>query len=229
MLLAAKLLHVPQSEFQKSFEIAIQLGAILAALTLYWRSLLCNRAILARVVVAFLPTAVIGFFLHNFVKTVLLDDSSVVLWSLFLGGIALIAFEGWHRERRGAVESLGEISYPTAFVIGLCQSVAIIPGVSRSAATIVGGLMMGLKRRTIVDFSFLLAIPTMSAATGWDLLKTGAQFSASEFGLLALGFGMSFVVALLAITWLLQFIRQHSFAVFGWYRIVVAMAFWLFA
>jgi undecaprenyl-diphosphatase len=143
-----------------------------------------------------------------------------------IGGIFLILFELWHREKDGASEELSDISYSKSFMIGLCQAVAMIPGVSRSAATIIGGLILGIKRKTIVEFSFLLAVPTMAAATGLDLMKSGAHFSMEEFYLLLVGFVSSFIVALLSIKWLTHFIKYHTFISFGIYRILTFLFFW---
>ncbi len=231
LLLASRVLGLPQTDVQTSFEIVIQLGAILAAVALYGRTLLRSRVVLQRVVVAFIPTAVIGLIAHKLVKDVLLPSPTLVLWTLLVGGVVLIVFEYWHRESPSAEEDLERITYGQALIIGLCQSVAIVPGVSRAAATIVGGLLLGMKRRSIVDFSFLLAIPTMAAASALDLLKTAGEFSRSDAAALAVGFAVSFVVALLVIRWLLRFIRGHSFVAFGVERIVVALAFfwWMLA
>ncbi|HRZ30549.1 MAG TPA: undecaprenyl-diphosphate phosphatase, partial [Candidatus Paceibacterota bacterium] len=157
-----------------------------------------------------------------------------VVASLFLGGIILIIFELWLSRQEGnqqlggltsKLDSLEKISYRQAVIIGLCQSMAIIPGVSRSAATIVGGLALGLKRETIVEFSFLLAVPTMLSATVLDLAKSSPNFTSNEFGLLLIGFVVSFLVALLAIKTFLAYIRNNNFIAFGIYRIIVAIVF----
>ncbi len=224
LILLSGLLHLPETDFLKSFEIAIQLGAILAAVVFYWKPLLTKADLLIKVIVAFMPTAVIGLVLHDFVKRFLLGDAAVVLWSLFVGGIVLIVFERWHGDR-GSIEDLRNVTLKQSLLIGLFQSIAIIPGISRSAATIIGGQLLGLKRRTIVDFSFMLAIPTMAAATGLDLLKSGSAFTPNEFVLLTIGFAASFITALAAIKWLLGFVRDHSLQGFGVYRIIVAIGF----
>jgi len=226
LILTSHLLHLKQTDFQKSFEIAIQLGAILSVLVLYWRNLLVNFEILKRVITAFIPTAILGFIFYKVIKRVLLGSNTVVLYSLLIGGIFLILFELWHREKESASEELSDISYLKSFMIGLCQAVAMIPGVSRSAATIIGGLMLGIKRKTIVEFSFLLSVPTMVAATGFDLMKSGGQFSLEEFNLLFIGFISSFIVALLSIKWLIHFIKNHTFISFGIYRILIFLLFW---
>jgi undecaprenyl-diphosphatase len=227
LILFSELFKIPQTEFVKSFEIVIQLGAILSVVVLYWRKLLLNKKIFWRVVVAFLPTAVLGLIFYKLIKTYLLGNAVVVLLSLFIGGIGLILFEKWYQKkpRENQGKTLEEISFKDSLFIGLFQSVAMIPGVSRAAATIVGGLFLGIKRRTIVEFSFLLAVPTMAAATGLDLLKSAAVFSAQEFVLLAAGFFVSFVVAIFAIKFLLSFIEKNTFVSFGWYRIIVSIIF----
>jgi undecaprenyl-diphosphatase len=227
LMLTARYLGIAQTEFVKSFEIAIQSGAILAVVALYWKTLLGSFNIWKKLLAAFLPTAVIGALLYKIIKHFLLDSSAVVLWALFLGGIALIIFECFHREKENAAGALSEISYPQALLIGLFQSLAIVPGVSRAAATIVGGLLLGIKRKTIVEFSFLLAIPTMAAAMALDLLKSAYAFSSGQFSVLAIGFAVSFAVALVAIRFLLVFIKRHTFIPFGIYRILIAVVFWL--
>lgn len=226
LMLTARLFQVPQSEFIKSFEIAIQLGAILSVIVLYWGLLVRGREIWSRLLVAFLPAALIGAVMYKLIKKYLLANNEVVLWSLFIGGLCLIIFELFHREKDSAVSELAAISYPQALIIGLFQSVAMIPGVSRAAATIIGGLAVGLKRKTIVEFSFLLAIPTMLAATAWDLLKSAQVFHAEQFVSLSVGFIISFAVSIITIKFLLTFIKRHSFVSFGIYRIAVALVFW---
>ena len=224
LILAGELLHIQDEAFQKSFDIIIQLGAILSVVVLYWRSFL-KIELLKKLIVAFIPTGIIGLALYKVVKIYLLGNETVVLWSLFIGGLALIAFELWHHEREGAGSHVSNITYKQAALIGLAQSVAIVPGVSRSAATIVGGLSLGLTRATIVDFSFLLAVPTMAAATLLDLMKNASSFSSDQVGVLSVGFITSFIVALFSIKFLLQFVRQHTFIPFGVYRVVVALLF----
>lgn len=235
MILVQHLLFIQNSDFVKSFEIIIQLGAILSVLVLFWKTL-WQWEMLKKLFVAFLPTAIIGLALYKIVKIYLLGNEAVVLWSLFLGGIVLIIFEIWYKRKMNKqtteevvveVNELEHITYRKAIALGFFQSVAIVPGVSRSAATIVGGLWLGLKRKTIVEFSFLLAIPTMLAATSLDLVKSYKTFSVDQFGVLAVGFIVSFIVALLAIKFLLRFIRRHDFISFGIYRIIVALLFWI--
>ncbi len=254
LILAGQLLNVGNSEFVKSFEIIIQLGAILAVVVLY-RKQLFNISVLKKVAVAFIPTGIIGLALYKLVKTYLLGNQAVVLWAMLLGGIALIVFELWYkRPAKNANDSINlsangganvsanagidakdeivndgiaAISYKQSFIVGLCQSVAIIPGVSRSAATIVGGLALGLSRKTIVEFSFLLAVPVMLAASGLDIIKNPDVFAAGNFMPLVVGFIVSFIVAALSIKFLLGFIKKYDFIPFGIYRIAAAIVFWL--
>ncbi len=228
LMLTARVMGLGQTEFLKSFEIAIQVGAILSVVMLYWQSLFVNREIAKRVIAAFLPTAVLGLVFYKIIKKYLLASTNVVLWSLFLGGIFLIIFEIIHRRREERIDELDSIPYPTALLIGVFQAVSMVPGVSRAAATIVGGLILGVKRRTIVEFSFLLAVPTMLAATCLDLYKNAGSFSVGQLGFLAVGFVVSFIAALAAVKFLLNFIKRHTFSAFGVYRIAIALLFWTF-
>lgn len=226
LILASAILGISQDEFVKTFEIAIQLGAILSVVVLYARSLLVDRDKMIKVIIAFIPTAVIGLLLYKMIKRYLLGNQMVVVIALIVGGILLIVFELLIRRRKDP----GSETIPPAkaAAIGVIQSLAMFPGVSRSAATIVGGLSLGISRVAIVEFSFLLAVPTMAAAVGLDLLKSGTHFSANQWSMLAIGFVVSFVVALLSIKFLLRFIQHHTFISFGIYRIVAGLLFWFF-
>ncbi len=229
LILASHLLGLDiNSDFIKSFEIVIQMGAIAAVMVLYWRSFL-SLSILLRLLCGFLPTAIIGFTLYPFLKQYLLGNSIIVVSSLAVGGLFLILFELFYPKiKEDREQKITNISYKQAFIIGLFQSIALIPGISRSAATIVGGLILGLQRVTIVEFSFLLAVPTMTAATGYDILKNYSIFSADTALLLILGFSTAFFVALLVITTLLKFIKKHTFIPFGIYRLILATLFFIF-
>jgi len=228
LILAAKLLGCPSTEFLKTFEVAIQLGAIAAVIVLYGKSLMLNVEILKRVAAAFFPTAVVGLLLYKLIKHILLGNVQVVVWSMFLGGIFLIIFDLLHREGDDSIKEITEIPYSKAVLIGIFQSLAMVPGVSRAAATIIGGLILGIQRKTIVEFSFLLAVPTMLAATALDLLRSSPHFSSPEWSALGIGFLSAFAVAIMSIKFLLHFIRNHNFVIFGIYRIAAALAFWVF-
>jgi undecaprenyl-diphosphatase len=230
LIIAGKLLGLPGGEFEKSFDIVIQLGAIAAVVVYYFRSFWGKKNIelWKKLIVAFIPTGILGLLLHGLIKQYLLGNSLVVITALFLGGIFIIWFERSRFGRREETEAAldpTKISYKQSLLIGLAQSLAMIPGISRSAATIIGGQALGLSRRAIVEFSFLLAVPTMLAATGYDLLKSYQEFSLADFGLLTTGFLAAFITAWLVIKWLLAYIQRHDFAAFGWYRVLAAIIF----
>jgi len=227
LILASHFLGIETSSFLKSFEINIQLGAILAVVLLYSRQLFVDRDILKKVCFAFIPTGIIGFVLYKVLKSFLLGSISVVLWSLFLGGVVLIIFEMRYKEKEHVIRSLSAISYRQAFLIGTIQSLSIIPGVSRAGATIVGGLLIGLDRKTIVEFSFLLAVPTMVMATGYDLFKNGYTFLPEDMKAFFVGFVVSFFIAAIVIKSFIRFVQRYNFIVFGVYRIFLALLFWL--
>ncbi|HEX2792727.1 MAG TPA: undecaprenyl-diphosphate phosphatase [Candidatus Paceibacterota bacterium] len=226
LILAGTLLGLPSSAFLSSFQIAIQLGAIGAVVLMYWRSFL-DFGLLKKLVIAFIPTGLVGLLVYPYVKGFLFGNTAVVVASLFLGGLAIIAFELLFKEKPESTPEAKDISIRQALIVGLFQSIAVIPGVSRSAATIIGGMLTGMRRIAIVEFSFLLAVPTMLAATGYDLLKTAHAFSGGDLGLIATGFIVSFLVALASMRFLLGIVRRYSFLPFGIYRIVLAALFFL--
>ncbi len=230
LVLASKALNIPQTEFLKSFEIIIQLGAIAAIALLYFKRLLTDRKTLTMVVIAFIPTGFLGVIFYSMIKNYLLGNELVTLLSLAIGGIMMIALEWYFKNHQDFLsKETQELSIPTALGIGLFQSISMIPGVSRAAATIFGGMIMGLKREAAVEFSFLLAIPTMLAASGLDLVKNYDTLLSSTYLLpLAIGFIGSFVVALFTVKWLLTFIKTHNFVPFGVYRIVFALLYFIF-
>jgi undecaprenyl-diphosphatase len=223
LILASALLKLKDSEFLKSFEIAIQLGAILSVVVLYARSLIKDRELVQKTIVAFIPTCIIGLLAYKLVKQYLLGNELIVVAALLVGGIVLILFELLQRRKP---EGSKQITYSQAIYIGLFQCISMIPGVSRSAATILGGLVIGIERKTIVEFSFLLAVPTMAAATALDMYKSASLFSSVQVELLLVGFVISFIVALFSIKFLLRYIQNHTFIAFGIYRILVALLFW---
>ncbi len=225
LLVANRLLGLEIDSFVKSFDIFIQLGAILAVVVLYVRRFIVERRTLIAVAAAFIPTAIIGLLLYPVVKSLLLDSLFLVAWALIIGGLCLILFERWHKKRSEGTQT---VSNKNAAAIGLFQALALIPGVSRAGATIIGGLALGISRKTIVEFSFLLAVPTMAAAVGLDLLKSDFTFSSNEWLLLAIGFVAAFLTALAAIRFFLSFIERRDFTLFGWYRIALGAAIIIF-
>ena len=224
LILASHVLKLTETEFLKSFEIIIQLGAILSVVVLYW-SKFWNWEVLKKLVVAVIPTGVIGLTVYKAIKGYLLGNVTVVLLALLIGGIALIVFERFQESSEKEVD-FSEITYKKAFLIGLFQAIAVIPGVSRSAATIVGGSLIGVTKRTIVEFSFMLAVPTMLAATGLELIKGRAALT-GNYHMLAVGFVVSFITAIVAIKSFLGYIKKHDFSAFGWYRIVLAVVYYV--
>lgn len=211
------------------FEVVIQLGAILAILVLYHKKffdiLLHIKSpsavrFVRNVLLAFLPAMVIGAVVHDALKTHFFNPVSVAI-ALILGGIAILAIERYKPAPR--IESTEAMGWKTALKIGFIQCIAMIPGVSRSGATIMGALMVGVERKAAAEFSFFLAIPTMFAAALYDIYKARHDLSADGLDLIAIGFMVSFVVALVVVKWLLKFVQQHSFAPFAYYRILLGV------
>ncbi len=225
MMIASHLMGLLPTQFLSTFEIAIQLGAIFAVAGMYWRVFLLDWEVVARIIVAFIPTAIIGFVLYKLVKAVLLAHVWIAVVALGVGGVILIIFETYNK-KIPSVHRLGEITFAQALLIGCVQSLAVVPGVSRSAATIIGGLCLGIERRTIVEFSFLLAVPTMLAATVLDILKMETAINSQEWGILAIGFVTSWAVAIVAVGWFVRFASRYNFTPFGVYRIVAALILW---
>jgi undecaprenyl-diphosphatase len=222
--LTRQFLNLPSNDFIKSFEIIIQLGAILAVIVLYWRKIFSNFQNYFRLLsIAFLPAAIIGLLAYQFIKDVLIGNNLVMALSLLIGGIIIYIIELLNKAPK-----LENISNQSAFKIGLFQCLAMIPGVSRAGATIMGGLTLGIKRETIVEFSFLLAIPTMLAATGLDLIKSDFSFSSNEWTLLAVGLVTAFASAIIVIKLFLAYIAKHNFIYFALYRIALGLTLLIF-
>ncbi len=226
LIIASKFLNIAQTDFVKSFEIAIQSGSILAVVFLYWKQILSDEKIFKNLIYAFIPTAAVGFILYKFIKGYLIGNLQVTLLMLILGGVAIILLEKYFKKTNQKL-SIQDLSPKQSAFIGLVQSVSVVPGVSRAAATIISGMGVGLKREEAARFSFMLAIPTMFAATGYDLLKSASSFNPSQFQILAFGFIVSFVSALLAVKWFISFIKRNTLAPFGIYRIVIGIPLYL--
>ena len=228
LILVSTLLGIKQTDFQKTFEVVIQLGSILAVVFLFHKRLFSDLELWKRIIVAFIPTGALGFLLYKFIKGYLFNPL-VVSVMLILGGVAFILAEYWLKKHPPRYSDEDQIPYWKAFAIGLFQSLAMVPGTSRSGATILGGLLLGLDRKTAAEFSFLLAVPTMLAATGYDLFKHHGEFNFSNWFLLAVGFISAFISAYVVVKWFLSFIKSHTFIPFGIYRIVVGILFLLLA
>ena len=231
LILASELLGY-DAERWKLFNIVIQLGAILAIVVLYWRTFwtvatgLIERRdgawrFVRNLALAFLPAAAIGFALHKQIEA-LLGNAVVVAVALIVGGVAILIVE--RLARRASVDGVAAIPPRTAVGIGLVQCLAMIPGVSRSGATIMGALAMGVERRTAAEFSFFLAVPTMLGATTLELVKNRGALSGAALDLIGVGFLVAFVVALVVVRAFVGFIGRHGFAPFAWYRIIAGTA-----
>jgi len=194
---------------------------------LYWRTLLSSRRLLLRVLIAFIPTGLIGFFAYPLVKGFLLGNLQIVIVSLALGGILMLALEDFFSQRKRQ-KKIKDLNLAQVFLIGVAQSLALVPGVSRAMVTIFAGLGVGLNRKSATEFSFLLAIPTMVGATGLDLVKVGFSFTSQEYLVLLVGFLGAFLAALLTVKALISFVKKHSFRLFAFYRIILAFVFWFF-
>ena len=223
MIIAEKLLAIPPTEFTKVFTVAIQLGAILAVVVLYWKKFFDfkNWQFYLKLITGVLPALVFGFLFSKKID-LLLESALTVAISLLLGGIILLFIEKLFKDP--SVHSEKEVGFKQATIIGFWQCIAMIPGVSRSAASIIGGMQQKLTRNAAAEFSFFLAVPTMLAATGYKLLKffkeTGG-FSEKEIQLLVIGNLVAFIVALLAIKLFIGFLKKYGFRIWGIYRIVV--------
>jgi undecaprenyl-diphosphatase len=214
----------------KVFTVAIQFGAILSVLVLYWRRFLQNFKFYLRLLVAFLPAAVFGLLLKKRIDA-LLENIVVVAVALIAGGVVFLLLDDYFQRRSQRKTEIDDIGWLQALKIGFFQVISMIPGVSRSAATIIGGLTQGLSPTTAAEFSFFLAVPTMFAATAkslWDYIDDGGTFSGTEISLLAVGNAVAFVVAFFAIRSFIAYLTKHGFRVFGYYRIVVGILLLIF-
>jgi undecaprenyl-diphosphatase len=221
MMIATALLGMKATPFVKLFTVAIQLGAILSVVVLYVKRFFKSVDFYIKLVVAFIPAAVFGLLLGDYIDAALENLMGVAI-ALFAGGVILLFVDSWFKNN--TLDDEKDISYPRALKIGLFQCLALWPGMSRSASTIIGGMTQGLTRKAAAEFSFFLAVPTMFAATAKKLLdfyKDGLVLNGEEINLLIFGNIVAFVVALLAIKSFIGFLSKHGFKTFGWYRIVV--------
>jgi len=224
LIIVAQFLHVPQNDFLKLFTIVIQLGAI-GAVIFYYHEKLMKISLLKKLFVAFIPSGVAGFLFYKHIKE-LLGESITVAVMLLVGGVIIIVVEIWYKKQKfeNNVRGAHELSYKDSFILGLCQVFSLIPGTSRSASVIVGGLLLKLERGAVTEFAFLLAVPTMLAATLYSLVKNRELLLVSgNVPKLLLGTTISFLVALAVIKWLLEYIKKNSFIPFGIYRIVLGI------
>ncbi len=226
MILASSVLNIPEDAFVKTFEISIQIGAIMAIVLLYTKRYLKEFSLYLKLGIAFIPTGIIGFLAYPYIKAYLFNPI-VVTVSLISGGIILILIDKKASGLEGKTIAIESISYKNAFLIGLFQSVSMIPGVSRAAATIIGGIFNGLDKKHAIEFSYLLAVPTMFVASGYDLYKTSIEFSGHEIFLIGLGIVVAFIIALIAVKVFVRFVENYGFKYFGYYRIIIGILFLL--
>lgn len=237
MLLVDEFVSLNFSEnFKEMFFVVIQLGAIIAVVVMFWNKMwpfqfkdksqpkvkMDTINMWLKVVVACIPSAVLGLLFDDLLEKYFGNAVTIAIM-LILYGVAFILIENWNKKRTPKVATLNEISYQTAFIIGLFQVLSMIPGTSRSGATIVGALLIGISRTAAAEFTFFLAVPTMVGASALKLFKFGLNFTGEEIFALVLGMVVAFVVSLLCIKWLMSFIKKHDFKVFGWYRIVLGI------
>ncbi len=225
IIIASKALNVPDNDFTKMFTVAIQLGAILAVVVLYWKKFFDfkNFNFYLKLFVGVIPAIVLGFLLGDQIDE-LLESTTTVAIALLLGGIILLFVDKMFKHPR--IHEEKEVTFLKSFFIGLWQCLAMVPGVSRSAASIIGGMQQQLSRSAAAEFSFFLAVPTMLAATGYKLLKhytTNGGFTGEEIKLLAVGNIVAFITALLAIKFFIGFLKKYGFRVWGYYRIIVGI------
>nr|WP_315221341.1 undecaprenyl-diphosphate phosphatase [uncultured Flavobacterium sp.] len=224
MIIASSFFGIAHEDFTKLFTIVIQLGAILSVVVLYFKRFFQTLDFYFKLLVAFIPAVVLGLLLSDFIDE-LLENPVTVAVSLLVGGIILLKVDEWFNNPN-TTESSQEISYLQAFKIGLFQCIAMIPGVSRSGASIVGGMSQKLSRTTAAEFSFFLAVPTMLGATAkkcYDYYKAGFELSQDQVNLLVIGNVVAFIVALLAIKTFIGFLTKNGFKVFGYYRIIAGI------
>lgn len=218
MIITEALLGMQPNDFSKAFIINIQFGAILSVIVLYWKKFFQSIHFYLKLLVAFIPAAVIGFIAGDIIDQ-LLESVLVVALMLVAGGIVLLFIDQWFRKT--AEDGQDDLSYIQAFKIGLFQCIAMIPGVSRSAATIIGGMTQKLNRKAAAEFSFFLAVPTMFAASAYKLMKNYQSITNETLPILIFGNVVAFLVAMAAIKFFITYLTRHGFRVFGWYRIAV--------
>ncbi len=220
MIIASSFMGISENPLTKNFEVVIQLGAILSVVVIYWHKFLASFRFYLKLAVAFLPAAIAGFILNDYIDC-LLSNIWVVIVSLFVGGIILIFVDTWFKHAEGTEEQ--DMTWFQAFKIGCFQCIAMVPGVSRSASTIIGGMVVGLNRKNAAEFSFFLAVPTMLGASAKKLMDSPKTIHADDALLLLLGTSVAFIVALFAIKSFISFLQRHGFKWFGYYRIALGV------
>ncbi|SFV59900.1 Undecaprenyl-diphosphatase [hydrothermal vent metagenome] len=219
MIVASKFMGIEESNLMKAYEVIIQFSAILAVAVIYRDKFhISHLELWKKLILAFLPLAIVGFLLKDYIK--MLFSVEVVAVMFIVGGVIFLIVEKFHKEKEDSIKNIDDITYKQAFIIGLAQILSLIPGTSRAGATIIGGLLVGLNREMSASFSFLLAIPVMSAVSGYDLLKHYQDFSNINILPFVIGFIVSFIVAYITIKLFLAFLHRFTFVIFGIYRII---------
>jgi undecaprenyl-diphosphatase len=219
LIVISQFLGLEQTNAHKTFEVAIQLGSILAVLFLFAKRLLVDKMLWVKIIIAFLPTAIFGFLFYKTIKSLFGAESVAIM--LIIGGFIFLIVEYFRRNHDDSKDkTINDLSIKEALTIGLFQSLSMVPGTSRSGATMIGGLFAGLSRKSAAEFSFLLAIPTMFVATFYDLYKNRSEMIIDDYSLLAIGFVTAFVVAFFTVKAVMNFLTTHTFIVFGIYRII---------
>lgn len=222
MIIASSVMGIQESEFVKNFEVIIQFGAILAVVLIYWRRFLPNMNFYKKLFTAFLPTAILGFLLKEKVDQ-FLESVTLVAWALLLGGLVLIWSDYFFAKLHASGRKTSDLTYLDSIKLGIYQSIALIPGVSRSGSTILGGLFLGMSKKEAAEFSFFLAVPTMGAATAYKVMKMAKHIDMGEIHLLAIGLVISFFVAILAVKLFIGIVSKHGFKAFGYYRVILGV------
>ena len=219
LIVVSSFLGLEQTNAHKTFEVAIQLGSILAVLFLFAKRLLVDKMLWIKIIIAFLPTAIFGFLFYKTIKSLFGAESVAIM--LIIGGFVFLIVEYFRRNHDDKKDkTINDLTIKEALTIGLFQSLSMVPGTSRSGATMIGGLFTGLSRKSAAEFSFLLAIPTMFVATFYDLYKNRNEMIIDDYSLLAVGFVTAFVVAFFTVKAVMNFLTTHTFIVFGIYRII---------
>ncbi len=226
LVLAGQLLHVKQDSFKTAYDIIIQIAPIFSVMIIFKERLLQSLDIWYKLIVAFIPTGIVGLLFHKQIEAMFSTNSTVAL--MIITGIAFLAIEFFYKERDHDVKILENVTYMQALKVGLFQVLSLIPGVSRSGSTILGAMLIGLRRDVAMMFSFLLAIPTMGAASGYMLLKEYKNLSFDHMEILLVGFVVSFIVGWVAVKWFLAIVSKYNFTPFGIYLIVSGLLFGLF-
>lgn len=230
LIFAGKLLNIEPSNFLKVYEVFIQAGAILAVLFLYGKELLRDRELDKKIILSFIPTAIIGFLMHSVIKNFFFETEWLMIGAFVLVGLIFIIYEKWQRKQSKNHKNITDLTTKQALLIGVGQAFATLPGVSRAGAVILTMMIMGQKRSEAAKYSFLLALPTICAAALYDAVKMIGQdpISAQEWSLMGIGFVTAFITAIFVLKWFITYLQKHTLVGFGLYRLIVAGALLLF-